>query len=277
MTTGQVASYLIPVGAGAKAASAGVRGVEAIAVGGTRTLAREGGEAALRVAGAETRAVTLAASPAARQAAEVSGAKLLQGAEAGGGTVRVARSGGVTAQDLAAASRQSGREVALYRNTATSERFVAVGTRTGVEVPQGSRLIAHTQPGTGASAVRASLADEAALARLGQRSSVIIDEGGTAATRFRATEAGSALARTDASAVRLRAPDPATLGTSISTNYKTTFFSAHPSLEGKVVVHHAVEQQVLTRYPGVVSESQMHSIENLRGIPKNINSDIHLS
>jgi hypothetical protein len=47
-------------------------------------------------------------------------------------------------------SRQSGSEVALYRNLSTNERFVAVGTRTGVEVPQGSRLIAHTQPGTGA-------------------------------------------------------------------------------------------------------------------------------
>jgi hypothetical protein len=206
MTTGQVASYFIPVGAGAKAASTGVRGAEAIAVGGARTLAREGGEAALHAAGAETRVVTLGASPAARQAAEVSGAKLLQGAEAGGGTVRVARSGGVTAQDLAAASRQSGREVALYRNTATNERFVAVGTRTGVEVPQGSRLIAHTQPGTGAAAVRASVADEVALARLGQRSSVIIDEGGTAATRFRATEDGAALARGRSGPVELNSP-----------------------------------------------------------------------
>lgn len=72
------------------------------------------------------------------------------------------------------------REGALYCNTATNERFVAVGTRTGVEVPQCSRLIAHTQPGTGAGAVSASGADEAALSRLGQRSSVIIDQGGTA-------------------------------------------------------------------------------------------------
>jgi hypothetical protein len=42
-------------------------------------------------------------------------------------------------------------------------------------------------------------------------------------------------------------------------------------------VHHAVEQQVLKRYPGVVSEAQIHSLENLRGIPKELNSDIHLS
>jgi hypothetical protein len=32
-------------------------------------------------------------------------------------------------------------------------------------------------------------------------------------------------------------------------------------------VHHAVEQVVLQRYPGVVTESEMHSLRNLRGIP----------
>ncbi len=78
--------------------------------------------------------------------------------------------------------------------------------------------------------------------------------------------------------IRLRPEPPrATLGSSTSTNYKETFFEANPGTRGDVVVHHAVEQQVLRRYPGVVSESQMHSLENLRGIPKSINSDVHLS
>ena len=69
----------------------------------------------------------------------------------------------------------------------------------------------------------------------------------------------------------------AQFGKSTTKNYKQTFFDANPSTEGKVVVHHAVEQQVLKRYPGVVNESEIHSLENLRGIPKEINSDIHLS
>lgn len=78
--------------------------------------------------------------------------------------------------------------------------------------------------------------------------------------------------------LRLRPiPPRATLGSSTSTNYKQTFFDANPGTQGNVVVHHAVEQQVLRRYPGVVTESQMHSLENLRGIPKSINSDVHLS
>ncbi|MCP3944984.1 MAG: hypothetical protein GY710_26390 [Desulfobacteraceae bacterium] len=66
-------------------------------------------------------------------------------------------------------------------------------------------------------------------------------------------------------------------GESTTTNYKKTFFKEHPNLEGNVVVHHAVEQQTLKRYPGVVSKSEIHSLENLRGIPKNINSEVHLS
>ena len=69
----------------------------------------------------------------------------------------------------------------------------------------------------------------------------------------------------------------ATFGSASSSNYRATFFGAYPDLEGRVVVHHAVEQQVLTRYPGVVTEEQMHSLENLRGIPKEVNSDLHLS
>lgn len=226
--TGQVASYLIPVGGGPArgALTAGVeattragletgarvtteaaaRGTtEALARSGTEAVARDTAGAGARLAGAETRVVELAATPAARHAAEKTGADLVARADAAGGSIRVAPSGGITAQDLAAATRASGREVALYRDAASGERYLAVGTKTGVEVPQGAKLIAHTQPGIGADAVRASVADEAALSRLGQRSSVIIDEGGTAATRFRATGKGAAAARSEG-AITLNAP-----------------------------------------------------------------------
>ena len=43
------------------------------------------------------------------------------------------------------------------------------------------------------------------------------------------------------------------------------------------MVHHAVEQDVLNKYPGLIKELEMHSLENLRGIPIAINSEIHLS
>jgi RHS repeat-associated protein len=69
----------------------------------------------------------------------------------------------------------------------------------------------------------------------------------------------------------------ATFGAATSNNYRKTFFSAHPELEGQVVVHHAVEQQVLKRYPNVATEAEIHSLENLRGIPNASNPDLHLS
>ncbi len=41
--------------------------------------------------------------------------------------------------------------------------------------------------------------------------------------------------------------------------------------------HHAVEQEALNRYPGVLTANEMQSMANLRGIPKALNSQIHLS
>ncbi|WP_406468535.1 DUF6531 domain-containing protein [Streptomyces hirsutus] len=70
----------------------------------------------------------------------------------------------------------------------------------------------------------------------------------------------------------------ATVGSTTSHSYKKTFFAAHPHLKGKVVVHHAIEQQILKRHPGLFSADEVHSLENLRGIPKgDINSRVHLS
>lgn len=70
----------------------------------------------------------------------------------------------------------------------------------------------------------------------------------------------------------------ASVGSATDYNYKRTFFKANPDLEGEVVVHHAIEQQMLKRYPGLFSPDEIHSLENLRGIPKgDINSRVHLS
>jgi hypothetical protein len=70
---------------------------------------------------------------------------------------------------------------------------------------------------------------------------------------------------------------PANFGKAKTNDYVKTFTEAHPETKGKVVVHHAVEQQALKRYPGLVSNAEMHSLENLRGIPKSLNNDLHLS
>ncbi|PFI75775.1 hypothetical protein COI83_29825 [Bacillus cereus] len=63
----------------------------------------------------------------------------------------------------------------------------------------------------------------------------------------------------------------------VSKNYRKTFFDQYPGLKGNVVVHHAVEQQVLKKYPNLFTEAEIYDIENLRGIPKEINNEVHLS
>ncbi|MGN7117515.1 hypothetical protein [Lysinibacillus odysseyi] len=60
-------------------------------------------------------------------------------------------------------------------------------------------------------------------------------------------------------------------------DYKKTFFNEYPDLKGSVVVHHAIEQQISKRHPNLFTLEEIHALENLRGIPKEINSDIHLS
>lgn len=73
-------------------------------------------------------------------------------------------------------------------------------------------------------------------------------------------------------------PPRATVGHTHSTDYRDTFFTANPSVSPPgTVVHHAVEQQIMKRYPGVATPEQLHSIENLRGIPQSLNNTLYLS
>ena len=59
--------------------------------------------------------------------------------------------------------------------------------------------------------------------------------------------------------------------------YHRVFFKEYPHLKGKVVVHHAVEQQMLKKYPKLFTKVEIHSLDNLRGIPKELNNTLHLS
>jgi hypothetical protein len=58
-------------------------------------------------------------------------------------------------------------------------------------------------------------------------------------------------------------------GEAVRQKYATTFFDSYGwELKSEVgQVHHAVEQEVLKMYPGVITEAEMNSLENLRGIP----------
>jgi hypothetical protein len=69
----------------------------------------------------------------------------------------------------------------------------------------------------------------------------------------------------------------ARFGSSTTTNYRQTFFNAHPSARG--TGGRAPRGGAPGRAPlsGLVSQSEMHSLENLRGIPNGINGRVHLS
>ena len=62
-------------------------------------------------------------------------------------------------------------------------------------------------------------------------------------------------------------------------DYREVFFNENPKLKGQVWVHHGVEQQVLVKpqTKGLFTYDEIHSIENLRGIPNELNGDLHLS
>ncbi|MFI6608005.1 polymorphic toxin-type HINT domain-containing protein [Streptomyces sp. NPDC050507] len=76
-----------------------------------------------------------------------------------------------------------------------------------------------------------------------------------------------------------RGPAAVGSGAPVSTDYRANFFSANPGVteSNGYWVHHAVERQVLKKYPGLFTADELNAPENLRGIPSSVNSDLHLS
>ncbi len=68
------------------------------------------------------------------------------------------------------------------------------------------------------------------------------------------------------------------VGRAANTTFLSTWREVFPSLKGgNFNVHHAIEQQVLNKWPGLFDELEINSFENLRGISGELNPDIHLS
>jgi len=63
----------------------------------------------------------------------------------------------------------------------------------------------------------------------------------------------------------------------VHNTYRDTFFKAFPQLRGKVWGRHRVERVVLHKYPGRFTPAELDELWNLRGIPKGVNSKMHLS
>jgi hypothetical protein len=55
------------------------------------------------------------------------------------------------------------------------------------------------------------------------------------------------------------------------TNYRGRFYATFRNAPTDMQVHHAIPQAVFdTKYPGLITEAQLHSLENLRGIPNSL-------
>jgi len=110
-----------------------------------------------------------------------------------GGTLPVGR-GQISGQDVAALSRVTGNEFAVFRSRETGQRFIRELGPTGGAIPANSRLILHSQPGSTATAVIPRSLDRSALQAFGQWSSVIINAAGTFSMRFgRTSEADNSI------------------------------------------------------------------------------------
>ena len=149
-------------------------------------------------------------------------------------------------------------EAAMSTGLAVGARGLGVAPEPGTPAPLPAEAVGSTRPNGMGATVHGDVAAPSASGGRGSTS-----PGGSGNT---VAEVAPAPARTEAR-----------FGNAATSDYKKTFFDANPELKGEVVVHHAVEQQVLKRHPGLVTESEMHSLENLRGVPKPINSAVHLS
>jgi len=49
------------------------------------------------------------------------------------------------------------------------------------------------------------------------------------------------------------------------------------NLAKDTIVHHRVELQTLEKYPGLFTAEELNAQASLRGVPKSINSEVHLS
>lgn len=69
----------------------------------------------------------------------------------------------------------------------------------------------------------------------------------------------------------------AKFGDALTNNYRKGYAQANPEVNmDDLVIHHPAEQQLLDRL-SFLSERKINSVENLRGIPKDLNDILHLS
>lgn len=89
---------------------------------------------------------------------------------------------------------------------------------------------------------------------------------GKITTGLKGAEASAAAtAAGDLGKVKITSPP---FGGPFRADYRKTFFDANPAVSKSSWVHHAIEQQILIKYPGLFTKEEINSLFNLRGIPR---------
>ncbi len=70
-------------------------------------------------------------------------------------------------------------------------------------------------------------------------------------------------------------PHEATVGASQNGDYRDAYLDIYVEAGSDIDIHHAIPQYVLKKWPGLFTVSEIHSLQNLRGIPREIVNLIH--
>lgn len=184
-----------------------------------------------------------------------------------------AKTTGKVAETAGDATRTAGKTATDAAGDAASTAGKTATSAAGYAASTGTQVASDAAQTAGRAATNA--AGDAA-STTGRTATDAAGDAASTAARTATDVAGDA-ANTGTQVASDATQTAAKLGESTTTAYRDTFFGANPAAPLDSIVHHAIEQSVLKRYPGLVTPSQMHSLENLRGIPKAINNTVHLS
>lgn len=163
-----------------------------------------------------------------------------------------------------------------FGRAAVAERIPeAIKTKSAIAAEHTESLVANKQPGKLAEEDRAPVgamdADETLRYQQGL-ASFAFPRVPKSEREFDNAMLGAMLAR-DPDTVRYAG---AKLGIAESEDYRKTFFDKNPELKKEDnIVHHAGEKQVKKRNPSIVNNWEINSYENLRGIRKVFDRNLH--
>lgn len=196
----------------------------------------------------------------------------LAGTRVAGIIARVGATASSIAGRISSAAAAIGRTTALVRELAVIKNITYIGTKSPAWLKLTTGIAINTSVSVGIDAA----ANGGQVNHLGaDLAAGFMPIGlGKISTGLKGTEASAAAtAAGDLSKIKITSPP---FGGPFRSDYRKTFFTANPAVPESSWVHHAIEQQILAKYPGLFTKEEINSLLNLRGIPIELNSELHL-